>query len=103
MAVALVPTGAGAGAKSHETQMNFVTCPLLVLIAPCRLFIGRCAGMEYAPRLLPLWLADRVLFKALGVDRTAATLRENGAKLATKLGINRNSSSSSDQQQRKAQ
>lgn len=43
--------------------------------------IGRTAGLEWLPRLLPGPLQDRVLSKALAMDAIAPTLRANAAAL----------------------
>ncbi|GBF97696.1 NADPH-dependent 1-acyldihydroxyacetone phosphate reductase-like [Raphidocelis subcapitata] len=47
-----------------------------------RVWIGRCAGLEWLPRWLPAPLRDRALAKALAINELEPELRANAAELA---------------------
>jgi hypothetical protein len=48
----------------------------------CRYWIGQCAGTEWLARFLPLWLADWLLYRAMGLAATEPVLLSNAAALA---------------------
>lgn len=64
----------------------FLLLLLLLVLAHwclvCSYWIGQCAGTEWLARFLPLWLADWLLYRAMGLAATEPVLLSNAAALA---------------------